>query len=222
MTPELMKKIFAISLTQKKKFKAYAVYNGEQLVFQIIQQIKGLFSDWKDALKEEIETRKKRGFIVLVEERTEHISQHGTQFSFEDVDTETGRVNYYEALDWYFALENMGNLILPAESQHYAIRANRIDIQQDEKGRVKYNINWDSFTGAQRAMLLCCMAALGANPVSSVYLDQYFGGLDGGKPEEEANPYKSFRAITHGFDRKRGLELDEIRKQAFINKGKQQ
>ena len=212
-----IKKIFAISLAQKKKFKGYAVYNGEQLVFQVIQQILGPFSEWKDALISEIEQRKKKGFIVLVEERTDHIAQYATQFNFEDVDPEEGRINYYVALDWYFALENMGNMILPAESQNHAIRENRIDRQQDEKGRVKYNIDWEKFSGAQRTILLCVIAAVGLNPVSSVYLDEFFNGLDNDELPNN-DPFKSFKAITVGYDIQRGKELDEKRANAFINR----
>lgn len=54
-----IKKIFAISLTQKKKFKGYAVYNGEQLVFQVILPIKGPVSEWKESLLEEIDLLKR-------------------------------------------------------------------------------------------------------------------------------------------------------------------
>ena len=214
-----IKKIFAISLAQKKKYKGYAVYNGEQLVFQVISQIKGPFSEWKDSLIEEIEERKKRGFVVLIEERTEHFSQHATQFSFEDIDPEEGRVNYYVALDWYFSLDNMGNLVLPADAQNQAIRENRIDRQQDEKGRTKYDIDWDTFSGAQRTILLCVMAAVGMNPVSGVYLDEFFNGLDD-EILPDNDPYKSFKAITVGYDISRAKELDNAKKTANINRTK--
>lgn len=207
---EPIKKIFCISLGQKRKYKGYAVYNGEQLIFQVISQIRGLFRDWKTDLIEEIEERKKKGFIVLVEERTDHISQHATQFSFEDLDPEEGRINYYVALDWYFAMENMGNLILPAESQNHAIRENKVDREQDEKGRTKYNIDWDRFSGAQRVILLCVMAAEGMNPVSSVYLDEFFNGLDD-ETLPDNDPYKSFKAITVGYDIERGKKLDRVK-----------
>lgn len=216
-TQHPIKKIFAMSLSQKKKYKGYAVYNGEQLVFQVISQIKGPFSEWKDSLIKEIEKRKKRGFVVLIEERTEHVSQHATQFSFEDVDPEEGRVNYYVALDWYFALDNMGNLVLPAESQNYAIRENKIDRLQDEKGRTKYVIDWDRFSGAQRTILLCVMAAVGMNPVSGVYLDEFFNGLDDDiLPDNDI--YKSFKAITVGYDISRAKDLDKAKKAATMNR----
>jgi len=214
-----IKKIFAISLAQKKKYKGYAVYNGEQLVFQVISPIKGPFSEWKDALIEEIEERKKRGFIVLIEERTEHFSQYATQFSFEGIDPEEGRVNYYVALDWYFALENMGNLVLPPDSQNHAIRENKVDRMQDEKGRTKYVIEWDRFTGAQRVILLCVMAAVGMNPISDVYLDEFFEGLDDDVLPNN-DPYKSFKAVTVGYDITRGKKLDAERKLSILKRTK--
>jgi hypothetical protein len=198
------------------------VYNGEQLIFQAIHKINGFFKDWKPDLIREIEDRKKKGFIVLVEEKTDHISQYATKFSFEDIDEDEGRVNYYVALDWYFSIENMGNLILPAENQRLAIRENRIEKLQDEKGRTKYNVDWDSFSGGQRTILLCVMAAVGLNPLSSLYLEQFFGGLDGGAPEEDQNPYRSYNAITVEFDKEKSRRLDKLRKQELDrrNRGK--
>jgi len=214
-----IKKIFAVSLDHKKKYKGYAVYNGEQLVFQVITQIRGVFTDWKKDLIKEIEQRKEKGFIVLVEERTDHISQYATQFAFEDIDQVEGRVNYYVALDWYFSLSNMGNLVLPAESQNHAIRESKVDPQQDEKGRTKYVIDWDRFSGAQRVILLCVMAAVGMNPVSSVYLNEFFDGLDDDVSPDN-DPYKSFKAVTVGYDIARGKELDEKKQDSGMSRTK--
>ena len=212
-----IKKIFAVSLTQKKKYKGYAVYNGEQLVFQLISPIKGPFSEWRDPLIKEIEMRKKKGFIVFVEEHTDHIARHATQFFFEHVDPEEKRINYYMALDWYFSLDNMGNLILPTESQNHAIRENKIDRQQDEKGRTKYIIDWERFTGAQRTILLCVMAAVGVNPVSGNYLKEFFDGLDDGIAHYD-DPWKSFKAVTTGYDIAKSQELDKAKRNAYINR----
>jgi hypothetical protein len=206
--PAMISKIFAISISQARKWKGYAVYTGEKLVVQSIVPITGGFSEWQPTLAAEILHRKQNGFIVFVEEKTDHFAQFATQFDFEAVDQETGRINYYEALDWYFALDNMGLLILPEDLQSHAIREKRIDRQHDEKGRTKYVVDWESFSGAQRVLLMCVMAAVGMHPVSDVYLEHLYASEE---IEDEPNLVSRFIAITTEYDNQRAEQLDRER-----------
>ena len=140
-------KIMGVSLASSKKHKAYAVFNGEQLVITNVTPIaSGMLNVWRTPLIEEIIQKKADGFAVLVEEKTDLIAQYGTQYLLDDIE---GKSNLYDALDWYFALQDMGNLIMPSELGAYQIRSGhegqRIEKKQDEKGRSRYDIDWPSF-----------------------------------------------------------------------------
>jgi hypothetical protein len=202
-----VKKIFAISLMGRERSKAYAVDNGEQLIIQKIVPIKGLYAQWKDALIEEIEERKQNDFICLVEEKTEHIAQHGSQINLEDIDINENRINYYIALDWYFAMANMGNIIMPPDGQQFTITPQKVDPKRDEQGRTKYDVNWDQFSSGHRCVLLCVLAAA-QEPVSGRYMKELYG------PEpvyELWDPLRSFKAVTIGVDRALEKKWDKIR-----------
>jgi hypothetical protein len=205
-------KIFAISLTDRKRFKAYAVFNAEQLIVERLVEIKGIFSSWRPALVEEVLKRKDQGFTLLIEEKTDHISRHGTQFLFEDRDEMEMRINYYVALDWYFALKNIGNIILPPGAEQFHIKEQYAEKLQDEQGRIKYNINWEQLTGGHRAILLCVMATV-LNPLNETYIEKMFGGrLD---DKDEQDPFRTWKAITIGVDKARAAHwnaIDEGRK----------
>jgi hypothetical protein len=195
-------KIFVASLLTKKPYKAYAVFNGITLVVQAIVPIKGDFRSWKDELIAEIEKRKKAGFVILVEEKTNIIASHATQFMFTDKDGDD-RINYYSALDWYFAISNIGNLILPKDGQQYTIHEQNVDPQQDEQGRIKYNINWDQFNGGHRCVLMCIMAAM-FEPVSEQYIDEMFRAGSRAGEDNAPDHLKSLKAITIDYDIERG------------------
>ncbi|MFA7462832.1 MAG: hypothetical protein WCY59_06800, partial [Anaerovoracaceae bacterium] len=79
-------KILAVSLSGIQKHKAYAVYDGEVLIVTHVVRIHGVFGSWKDALIEEIQSKRKAGYVCIVEEKTDHIARHGSQFNLEDVD----------------------------------------------------------------------------------------------------------------------------------------
>ena len=205
---EGLKRIFAVSLCDpRKRFKAYAVFDGERLVIQRIEEIKGLFGTWKTPLIEEIELRKQTGFEVLVEEKTDIISPFATKFLFEDMDQEEDRINWYVALDWFYAMKGLGNVIVPAGSEQYLPKEQTAERLADEKGRIKYNLNWDLLTGGHRVVLLCVMATV-LNPISDQFLADMYGTFTLG---ERRDPLKSFRAITVDYDKALAAKWNEGR-----------
>ncbi len=204
--PEI-RKIMVISLAGRERSKAYAADNGEQLVIQKIVPIKGTFLAWKKELIDEIQERVANEFVVLVEEKTEHIAQYASQVDLEDIDPFESRINYYIALDWYFAMFNMGNIIMPSDGQQFTITPQKVDPKQDETGRTKYNVNWEQFSSGHRCVLLTVLAAV-QEPVSGRYMREMYG------PQEKwdlFDPLKSFRAITVELDKKLEKHWDDIR-----------
>ena len=158
-------KILAVSLAGIQKHKAYAVYDGERLIVTHILPIRGAFGTWRDPLVEEVQKRQAEGYVCVVEEKTDHVAQHGSQFNLEDIDGETGRSNLYLALDWYFPMIEMGNLVVAKECQKFVIKSGaegqKVEKGQDEKGRAVYSINWSAVSTGHRALLLCVVGGHG-------------------------------------------------------------
>lgn len=171
-------KIFAVCLTSAKKCKAYAAFNGEQLVLLAVTPISGLFSTWKEPLIAEIEQKKSEGFIVLVDEAGDRISQYATRYCLDEVDEDSGRTKMQAALDAYFEMAGMDALHLSQECQRFELRMDAeggwLEKKNDDKGRSFFSIDWRRIHGAHRALLLCVVAA-NYEPVSSRYLSVMFG-----------------------------------------------
>lgn len=210
MTTSLLK-ILAICLMSSQKYKAYAVFNGEQLVIADVQPITGIFGLWRDPLIAEIEKSKADGYAVIVEERTDNIAKYATQYLLESGADGDSRTNLYEALDWYFAMQDVGNIVFNPAVQKFAIVAgvegSKIDKRQDEKGRTAYSVDWKAFHGGYRAVLLCVVASM-EEPMSERYLKELFPAI---LVPEDDHPMARIHRALRGDDLRRGRELEEAR-----------
>ena len=172
--------------------KAYAVYDGENLVVTHVSTIagQGLMSSWKKDLTAEIEDKRQKGFVVVVEELGYAFSTDVSRYDLDDADDD-GRSNFYTALDWYFHLEDTNCLTIATEARNFEIRSGgegtRIEKKQDDRGRTAYNIDWKWLNGGHRAILLCVIAAQ-FEPISGRYLDAMF-------------PQEDLSLTQHPYDR---------------------
>ncbi len=112
------KAILAISLTEKKKFKAYAVFDGENLVIQSLERIRGVLNTWKGPLIDEVIEKKRRGYTVVIEEMGNAVSKCATRLMLDDIDR--GKTKFMIALDHYYGMTHIGNLTLPPGAENFA------------------------------------------------------------------------------------------------------
>lgn len=204
MTADILK-ILAISLIGAQKSKAYAVFNGEQLIITNVINISGVFSSWRKPLIDEINDKKAKGYAILVEEKTDLVAQHATQYLLEDIE---GRSNLYEALDWYFALQDMGNLIVDENVKRFVIRSGsegqRVEKKQDDKGQSYYDIDWTSFNGGHRALILCVVAAM-MEPISDRFIEAMFS--EPTPDPDDDNPARRWKKLISEKDNEREEKL---------------
>jgi hypothetical protein len=191
-------RIMAASLVSGQKYTAYAVFDGENLIVTQVELIPWADVAWKSKLIAEIKDRKEKGFIVLVEEKTDHISQHGTKYLLDEL--WEGRTNFCDAMDWYFALQATGNLIFHKSCDQYKLytggEGQRVEKKTDDRGRTVYHVEWSAFHSGYRAILLCVVAAM-TEPVSRRYLNAMFGTHI---EDEVVDPLRQFSAVTTGLD----------------------
>lgn len=176
-TPEPTK-IMTVCLDDKKKFRCYAAYNGEILfIFRVLP------CNDNSSLLSEIVDKKQQGFVILIEERTEHIVRQSgidvCSFSFEARSPE-GKINLYTALDYYFSMTAQGNsrdkslIQISPDYQNFYITDSAVDLENDEKGRNKYRVNWQVFNGGHKAILMAVMASI-FPPITQYALKQMLG-----------------------------------------------
>ena len=174
---ENITKIFVVSLIGMRKYKGYAVYDNdtEDLIITHILPITGIFRSWQGAMVEEIKTRQADGFICLVEETTDFLSQYATSYNLEDMNEDAGKTNLYEALNLYYQLSDLDKIHTGKEYERFLIRTSgegqKIERTTDDKGRPVYSVNWAALTGGHRVVLLCVIAAL-SEPVSERYVTE--------------------------------------------------
>lgn len=195
--------IMAVSLESGKRHKAYAVYDGQRLALTHCIPIVGAPSAWGPELAEEIRDKGEKGFVVLVEDRTEqYLVGDASVFSFEEMID--GRSMLYHALDHHFALLDMGKILADKAVERYLIRSggegSRIERRQDEKGRTVYAVDWNAFNGGHKACLMCVCAAM-MRPLSEGFLEAVYGPLEGEGDGVEFDPDRAWNAITMGAAR---------------------
>ena len=167
-----------------------------------MEQVKGAFAAWKGRLIEEVKGKVADGYVVLIEEKTNHIARYGTQFLFDEMHQHEEEINLYVALKLYFQMLRTGetpdqsNIVIKPEHKRWYIQENLIEIDRDDKGRPKFNVAWDQLAGGHRCVLMAVMAAH-RETVNERFLKVLFG-------EEEADPPESPIASLQSIMRHKG------------------
>lgn len=208
---ESRKRILAIALEGTSKVQAMAVWDGQHLIVVELRDIKGNPEDWIEVMERDIEAKVQRGWVVMVEDRTASFSSLATSFNF-DAPAEDGRTNLQRALDWYFALESRGGIILGEGMERYAIRLSGelglIDAGTDEKGRLVYRVDWRKFNSGHKALLMCVAGAVMEEPLSERWL-RVMARCSARKRNDDALAVmRTINAITRGHDRTRAMRYE--------------
>ncbi|MCC8380063.1 hypothetical protein [Xenorhabdus sp. PB30.3] len=200
------KKIFCVSLLGREQVQATAVFDNDLLVIVKLEKIMGPFGMWKQRLKKELKKKHEDGFHLLVEERGDDFSEYAHKILLEDADLTERRGYMNVAFDHYFNLIRIGGtsdgnqqgcLVLNDGLERHWIREQMVNVVPDDRGRYCYDIDHSKFSGYQRAILLCVLAACEFNQMNEGYLDSFLSGINA---EEEESAYSTFRSIIINKD----------------------
>ncbi|WP_347361804.1 hypothetical protein [Vibrio vulnificus] len=196
------KKIFCATLLGREQVQATAVLNNDLLVITKLDKISGAFGTWKRKLKRDLKKKHEEGYHMIVEERGDDFSEYAHKVLLEEADPNEKRGYMNIAFDHYFNLlrlgdtsdaNQMGCLVLNKGLERHWIRDTAVNIIPDDRGRYRYDIDHGKFTGYQRAILLCVLAACEFNQVNQAYLDSFFDGIN---LEEDEPAFSTLRRIT--------------------------
>lgn len=178
-------RIMTVSMTGGRRQKCFSVVSGEILSFAGMTEIRKT-ENWKKELIEDIRDKLAKGFIVAVEEMIPEVSSKSgaAHVSLSDIDAFNERINLWLALDYYFDMRDKGSLVGLKKVKSFEIRDSLIQRLSDEKGRVKYEINWDVINAGHRAVLLSVLVSM-RNPVSDKFLADFSGGGMTGSGDDE-------------------------------------
>ena len=201
MTPtKNEKKIFALAFANGRPAVAHAYYSDAYLDIVKIQDILGRPDEWLPLVQADIDKHVDSDWVVMVDDKTFSISEKATMYDF-DALAETGKTNLQLALDWYFALDERGSIRLDDACKKYALQTGEmslIELRNDDKGRVVYNVDWNRFSAGHRALLLCVAGAMSEEMYSDRWMRLVCGDIERKKAD---NIITSYAAITKGFDR---------------------
>lgn len=201
-------RILGVSLTTAERIGLSAAYDGSTLVLGKIETFDGGLLQWRSMAAGRVRAAMQGGAAVFVEEMGDAVSQYAHGILLSDTHPIDNRPMLSVALDWYFAMLNAGAIIFAPGTERSRIMESAVDMSSDDRGRNVYRVDWSRVKGAHRAMLLCCLAAEGLQPISDGYLEQMFGGLSG--PEgPPANPLERITQSMREWDIEREREQQE-------------
>lgn len=208
------KKILGVSLTTQERVGLSAAYDGTTLVLGKLETFGGFIQDWRKAATAKVQASMQGGAAVFVEEMGDAVSQHAHGVLLSDMHPIDGRPILSVALDWYFAMMGAEAIIFAPGTERCRIMESAVDVGTDDRGRPVYKPDWLRVKGAHRAMILCCLAAEGLQPVSDGYINELYSGISapGGPPD---NPLDRFRMANHEWDVERERQQQMAQKQGF-------
>lgn len=194
-TDDQRKRILAVSLEGGRRAQALAAWDGAHLIVTDIQEISGNPDNWLPAMLQDMETKVDRGWVVMVEDRTGSFPSSATAFNF-DVMGSDGRTRLQSALDWYFALDGRGALIIDPAVSRYALRLggenDPIVRKTDDRGRLVYDARWENVSAGHKALLMCVAGAVMEEPLSERWMRVFAGSV---KPVQKPAVWPVFRAM---------------------------
>ena len=186
-------KIMAVSLVSRDRVTLRAVYDGMTLLVASITPVKGSFFAWSKDLIEEVKEAQDKGWSVLVEEVGDKVSQHATPILLSDRHTQEDRPMLAVALDHYFSMLNSETVRFQPGTEQARIQESVVDVSTDDRGRNKYSIDWSRIKGAQRALILACLAAEGMQPLSDNFIEELYTALGNQVDIAEENPWQKMK-----------------------------
>lgn len=198
-----IQKIMAVSLVSRDRVTLRAAYDGMTLLVVSVMPIKGSFFAWSKDLVNEIKEAQADGWSVLIEEIGDKVSQHATPVLLSDPHIQEDRPMLAVALDHYFAMLNSETVRFQPGTEQARIQESVVDVSTDDRGRNKYNIDWGRIKGAQRALILACLAAEGFQPLSESFINELFEAMGNRVDERPASPLKRIAASLEALDLER-------------------
>lgn len=177
---EAKKKILAITCEMGRPAQATAAWDGENLFIMEITEAGGDPYAWLVKAKSDIEKKAAAGWVVMVGDRTMSFPPPATCWDMNAM-TVDGKTNLHAALEMYFALQARSALIFEPHLKKYQIRLggenDMAHMENDDRGRSIYRVNWSNFRDAHLALLMCVAGATQEEPMSERWVKTFAGHL---------------------------------------------
>lgn len=214
------KKILAVSFEGPRPAQGAAMWDGNELYVKEIREIGVEAYVWIQTLIEDIKAKSELGWVVMVEDRTASFASPATAWNFDSVGAD-GRTNLQSALDWYFALNSRGQIFLEDKLARYKIGMgvgdqDMVYRKNDEKGRMRYEINWQQFTCGHRALLMCVAGAVLEEPLSDRWMTIFAGTYKKATPPPVWPVFRVMRELQEKRMRDIERQIEELEKRKHV------
>ena len=185
-----------------KSARATASCIDGNLIVTEIKELTSEATEWLPELLQEIEDKTAKDWVCLVEDKTHSLKTTATLYDFDYME-EVGRTNLQIALDWYFAMQARGAIVLTEAAQRYQLRLGAdtsvIDLETDERGRLRYRLQWANLLAGHRALLMCVVGAMLEEQLSERWVKVMAGSY---KKAKEPDYFAIIRALRKADERK--------------------
>ena len=174
------KKILAITCEMGRPAQATAAWDGQNLFIMEITEAGVDPYSWLHNAQVDIEKKSAAGWVVMVGDRTGSYPPPATAWNMNGM-SESGKTNLQSAMEMYFALQSRGTLIFEPHLKKYQIHLGGENdmayMENDDRGRSVYRINWTNFRDAHLALLMCVAGAAMEEPLSERWIKTFAGKL---------------------------------------------
>lgn len=175
-------KIAVITLTTDRPMYVTAVLKGDNLIMSDPKSLPANLENQRKKLTPAIDTLRKNGFKVLVDEISGAISaaSGANHVSLKSRFTD-GRAAVVVGIERYNEMRRQKTISLPPKnSGAYDIPANIVEVEFNAKGEEVYRINWTDIRPEHVLTILCCFATI-YHPVASA---DYIAAMTGTVEDE--------------------------------------
>ncbi|MBQ7609127.1 MAG: hypothetical protein IJU76_14350 [Desulfovibrionaceae bacterium] len=203
------KNIFSLSFgILNKSARATASYIDGNIIVTEIQEIVAPPAEWLPDMLQEIEEKSEKGWVCLIEDKTASLKTSAILYDFDEIG-ESRRTNLSVALDWYFSMQARGAIILREDMQRYVLKygtdMSAVDLDDDDRGRIRYRLQWSHLTAGHRALLMCVAGAMMEEPLSERWMRVMAGNY---KRMEKPNIFATLEAIKR-LDMEKQAEFEK-------------
>ncbi|MDE5832049.1 MAG: hypothetical protein K2H64_03540 [Desulfovibrio sp.] len=182
---EIKKKILAVSCEMGRPAQATASVAYDKLFIMDISEAPGNYRDWLETAMEDMEKKTAAGWVVMVADRTRTFPSSATSWDMNAI-VEGKKTNLQIALEMYFALQSRGAIIFEPPALKHQIQlggdTGMTYLENDDRGRSVYRVNWANFSSAHLALLMCVAGAFKEDPLSERWMKVFAGTIKKADP----------------------------------------
>ena len=216
---ETKKKILAITCEMGNPAQGTAIWDGQRLFIMDIAKASGDRFAWLEKALEDIEKKTAKGWVVMVGDRTRSFPPPATTWDMNATNPE-GHTKLHAALEMYFALQSRRALVFEPNLKKFQIHLGGDNgmafIENDDRGRSVYRVNWDKFESVHLVVMMLVAGAVMEEPLSDRWMNIFAGTYKKAAPPLVWPVFRVMRELEEKRMREIERRIEELEKRKHV------